>query len=141
MTSYVVEPEVAGGLGDRTVVDNSTRPITVTRLHYEFEGWLGSELVTSHPVFLATDHFVRVMTDAGLTGFTTAPAEVTLSDVGRQFVDPAALPHFTWFQVTGRIGTDDFALDPTGDLVVSERALALVQPLLGQEVFVEEYEG
>lgn len=139
MTSYVVEPEVAGGLGENSVLDHSTTPMTVTRVHYELEGWLGSQLITSHPVYLASDRFVEVMTGAGLTGFTTDTAEVTLTDIGAEFVDADTLPHFVWFKVTGRIGTDDFALDAKADLVVSERALALVQPLLGAEVFVEEY--
>ena len=38
---HVVEPEVAGALGDRTEMDSSIHPPIVKRLHYEFQGWLG----------------------------------------------------------------------------------------------------
>ena len=40
MKYYVLEPEVAGGLGENSIVDHSVVPFQVTRLHYEFEGWL-----------------------------------------------------------------------------------------------------
>lgn len=53
---YVLEPEVAGGWGgDGTVVDREFHPPIVSRLVYEFDGWLGDDLVTTFPpVYIVT---------------------------------------------------------------------------------------
>lgn len=40
MKYCVIEPEVAGGLGENTVIDQSVHPPKIARLHYNFEGWL-----------------------------------------------------------------------------------------------------
>ncbi len=47
MQFYVIEPEVAGGWGDSIVVYRSVDPVSVERIHYQFEGWLGDELLTT----------------------------------------------------------------------------------------------
>ena len=45
MTYYHLEPEVAGGIGERTVLDRSGPRLRATSLHYEFDGWLGDDLL------------------------------------------------------------------------------------------------
>ena len=45
MNYHIVEPEVAGGVGPHTVMDRRAHPPVVTKLHYEFEVWLGDELL------------------------------------------------------------------------------------------------
>ncbi|MEM6568382.1 MAG: hypothetical protein AAF957_08220 [Planctomycetota bacterium] len=45
MSFHTLEPEVAGDLGPRTVADTSTHPPAVSRLHYEFAGWLADSLL------------------------------------------------------------------------------------------------
>ena len=40
MSYYYLEPEIAGGLGECTVMDRSVRPPVVKRLHYELDGRL-----------------------------------------------------------------------------------------------------
>ncbi len=49
---YVVEPEVAGGCGPHSVVDQQHGRPKVLRLHYVFEGWLGDDLLESTPCFI-----------------------------------------------------------------------------------------
>jgi hypothetical protein len=137
---YLVEPEVAGQLGPRTEMDTTQHPPLVTRLNYEFDGWLGSQLVESFPVWIATEDFLTTVSDAGLTGYRTADVDVTISDEGREVLGDRELPPFRWFQVTGAIGADDFAIEPPGTLVVSERALAVIRPLL-VDADVEEYQS
>ena len=36
---YILEPAVAGGLGEGTVMDSTVHPPRAERLHYEFEDW------------------------------------------------------------------------------------------------------
>lgn len=40
MKHHIIEPEVAGGLGEGTIMSRNTHPPIVTRLHYKFDGGL-----------------------------------------------------------------------------------------------------
>ena len=50
---YVIEPEVAGGFGENCEIDWSTGKMQVNKLHYQFDGWLGDELLESTPCYIA----------------------------------------------------------------------------------------
>lgn len=43
----LIEPEVAGSLGKETELDSSVFPPHVKKLHYEFDGWLGDDILES----------------------------------------------------------------------------------------------
>ncbi|WP_353649888.1 hypothetical protein ABLG96_02680 [Nakamurella sp. A5-74] len=141
MTDYLVYPEIAGGFGDNAELDTTSTPPTVTRLHYEIETWMGGELLRTYPVYVATDRFVEMVTANGLTGFATDTAEVTVSEQGREFMiekgKSTDIPHFQWFKVVGTRGRDDFSTVAGRDLVVSQRALDVIRPLLGPDHDIE----
>jgi hypothetical protein len=136
--SAILEPEVAGGLGEGTVMDRSVHPPRVSRLVYEFEGWLGDDIVESFPCFLVTEALAQALTEAGLTGFALADVTVQTTD---EFTQHSArpLPEFRWLQITGAAHLDDFWLHTDYRLAVSTRALdvlgthrldnAVVEPL------------
>jgi hypothetical protein len=42
---YILEPEVSGEIGERTVIDSSVHPPIVSYLHFVFMGWLGDDLI------------------------------------------------------------------------------------------------
>lgn len=48
----MLEPEVAGGLGPRTVMSKDADAPRVEHLHYEVEGWLGDDVLESTPCLL-----------------------------------------------------------------------------------------
>ncbi|GIG21270.1 hypothetical protein Cch01nite_19940 [Cellulomonas chitinilytica] len=123
---YVLEPEVAGGWGDGTVVDREFHPPIVSRLVYEFDGWLGDDLVTTFPVYIVTDRLRRALESSGLTGFSFDSVTVTRSE---QFEDTGspALPEWAWLRLTGAAYRDDAWSGNLGDLTVSERMLALLR--------------
>ncbi|VTU01725.1 Uncharacterized protein OS=Vibrio parahaemolyticus GN=EN05_23100 PE=4 SV=1 [Gemmataceae bacterium] len=121
-----VEPEVAGGWGERTVADTTTHPPVIKSLHYQFDDWSGDELVTSFPCFLITARLARHLPE-GLTGFKLAPVEVTKSDVFRELNPRKRLPKFHWLQVVGTAGRDDFGMSQDHLLVVSAQALAALR--------------
>lgn len=127
MTGFYVEPEVAGGLGPNTVMDRSTHPPVVHKLHYEFDGWLGDELLETFPAFIVTDNMRSRIEAAGLTGTDFAPVEVSLSETFRELHPGRELPPFHWLKLVGQAGHDDFGAAPDGRLIVSERALKLLQ--------------
>lgn len=136
---YVVEPEVAGGVGPHSVMDGSVHPPVVSRLHYVFDGWLGDEIVESFPCFLVTEALSIRLAQAGLTGFEIDAVEVTASD---QFLDAhpgQQLPPFVWLKVDGIAGGDDFGIGPDLRLVVSSKALQAIQYTTPSALQVEPF--
>jgi hypothetical protein len=125
---FVVEPEVAGGWGENTVFTRTPRrPVVVHKLHYQFDGWLGDELLESTPCFIASERLAHEIERAGLTGVIFDEVEVTTSDEFKELYPDVQLPRFVWLKVQGKPGEDDFGVGPDLRLVVSERALELLE--------------
>jgi hypothetical protein len=130
MTShYIVEPEVAGGLGEHTVLDGSRHPPLVSHLHYEFEDWHGDAIVTSFPCFLVTGALRAALEAMGASGFWFDEVEVTRSEQFDRFFPQVAhcLPRFWWLRIVGVAGQGDIGATDDARLVVSERVLALLK--------------
>ena len=127
MPFYVIEPEVAGGFGEDCVIDHSTSKMRVDKLHYEFDGWLGDELLESTPCYIVTQRMANEIERTKLTGVRFDVAHVTTSVQFKQFHPNLQLPHFLWLKVEGIAGHDDFGIAPGLRLVVSERALDVLK--------------
>jgi hypothetical protein len=127
MTFTILEPEVAGGLGPSTVADRSVHPPRVERLHYEFDGWLGDELLESFPCFIVSAALASNLSSSGLSGFVLDDVLVTVSSEFAELYPTRVLPTFHWLKITGRAGTDDFGLSSDHRLVVSAEALATLR--------------
>jgi hypothetical protein len=140
MTYYALEPEVAGHLGDRSVVDRSVHPPVVKRLHYEFDGWLGDDLLESFPSFIVTKSLCERLVQSGLRGCQFDHAEVSKSDLFEEIHPDRELPEFAWLKIVGRAGVDDFGLSPDHRLVVSQRALDILKSLKLDNCDTEEYQ-
>lgn len=119
---FNVEPEVAGGLAEGTVLDRSSHPPVVSKVHYRVEGWLGDALIESFPVFLLRQEAWNAVVAEGLTGARIDHAEISVSPDLRDF----ALPAFVWFQPAGIAKTDDFGTAADGRLILSQRARDLL---------------
>jgi hypothetical protein len=130
MTSFnfhIVEPEVSGGFGEHSVIDRSTGKMIVQKLHYQFDGWLGDELLESAPCYIASERLAHEVQRAQLTGVRFDEVEVTTSDQFKELYPDRQLPKFVWFKVEGIAGRDDFGIASGLRLVVSERALELLK--------------
>jgi hypothetical protein len=102
-------------------------PPVVAHLHYEFQGWLGDELLESFPCFIASASLAASLESAGLSGYSLAPLEVSTSEEFEDMQPGTELPDFVWLKVQGTAGIQDFGLSPEHLLVVSERTLAVLQ--------------
>jgi hypothetical protein len=141
MKYFKVEPEVSGGVGAHTVMDRSTHPPIVSKLHYEFDGWAGDALLEGFPSFIVTMEAKHALESLGATGIEFDSVEVSTSGEFEDIYGDMKLPPFAWMKVHGEAGQDDFGLGPDLRLVVSERALdalsalgmahALTEPLPG----------
>ena len=127
MNFYIVEPEVAGGLGEHTLMDRTTQPPTVSKLLYNFDGWIGDVLLESFPCFIATKRAAEELKMAHSTGVEFSDVEITKSEQFRELYPQRQLPEFLWLKVSGKAGTDDFGIHSDFRLVVSERILKLFQ--------------
>ncbi len=119
-----IEPEVAGGLGRQTILDNSVFPPLVEKLHYEFEDWLGDAIVESFPCFIVTGRLKENIEKARLTGIYFDDVLVTKSG---NFPHAKDLPVFHWAKITGTVTMDDFALSGDFRLIVSEQAFTVLK--------------
>ncbi len=140
MEYYLIEPEVAGGIGEHSVIDRSSGKMVVRKLHYEFDGWLGDELLESTPCFIVSERLAREIERAQLTGVGFDDVAVTKSDQFEQIYPNRQLPKFVWLQIEGKPGHDDFGIGKDPGLVISERALEVLRGLGISNALVTPYE-
>jgi uncharacterized repeat protein (TIGR02543 family) len=124
---FYLEPEVAGGIGPNSELHRESGRLVVTRLNYQFDGWLGDALLETTPCFIVTDAARQGIDEAALTGVSFSDVEVTRSDLFTDLYGDKALPHFWWMIVKGKPKTDDFGMADDLRLVASERALTVLR--------------
>jgi uncharacterized repeat protein (TIGR02543 family) len=127
---FILKPEVAGGFGENTImIDPSARPPRFSRFHYQFDGWLGDELLTTVACFIVTKNLGEALRSCGLTGFSIGDVEVTKSSEYERRTKTVPLPPFYWLKIEGNPAQDDFGLaaDRKFRLVVSEDALNVLK--------------
>ncbi|QHG64922.1 hypothetical protein [Pseudomonas putida] len=120
---YFIGPEVAGGLGDGTVMDTSMHPPTISSLEYEFDDWLGDHLVESFPCYIVTEVAASAIRKSGLSGCSFGPVFIKKSETFEEINPGMALPDFVWLKVDGVAGVSDFGLSQDNRLVISEDAI------------------
>jgi hypothetical protein len=123
MKYFILEPEVAGGLGNNTLLDANKHPPIVKRLQYVFDGWLGDELLESFPCFIATKAVVDALQPLNPSGLTFGEVEISKSELFEELHPDRQLPEFVWLKINGTAGRDDFGLCTEYRLVVSDRVL------------------
>lgn len=141
MTNYhIVEPEVAGGWGENTEFTRTPgQPVVVHKLHYQFDGWLGDELVESTPCYIVSEKMAGELQQAQLTGFALGDVETTTSEQFRELYPDRELPKFLWFKIEGAPARDDFGVTPDLQLVVSDRALEVLAGVGISNALVEPF--
>lgn len=124
---FSVEPEVAGGIGPRSELHRDGGRLLVTRLNYQFDGWLGDALLETTPCFILTDAARRLIEAAELTGVGFSDVEISRSGIFTDLHGDRRLPHFWWMIVHGRAEADDFGMSGDLMLIVSQQALATLR--------------
>lgn len=144
MPYYELEPEVAGGLGENTVMDTTVHPPRVSRLEYEIHGWFGADLIESFPCFLVSSDLAQALADTDLRVFELRDVEVTITPEAedlRNKLNIRSFPHFQWLYVTGIAGQDDIGITSKASLVVSDRGLEFLRQFNLEGCDIEEYAG
>lgn len=145
---FLLRPEVAGGWGEKTVVANqseiqsgaATIPV-ITRLEYVFDDWLGDELLESFPCFTVTEMLADKLQQNALTGLKFSEVLISVSELFEDINGAdgfSRLPPFVRLEPQGRVAFDaeykvlnwtgdDFCLSEKADLIVTEKALAVLK--------------
>lgn len=130
MGRFVLSPEVPGEMGPESVLDSSVHPPVVHHLSLVLmPGASGDDLAETWPCYVVTDRLATAIDGSGLSGGRWEDVEVHLDE---QFValmpdDAAALPT-AWRRLVAEADPSaDFHITASGDLVVSEAALALLR--------------
>ena len=139
MKYLYIEPEVAGGLGEKTIINTSVNPPNVSKLHYKFDGWLGDILLESYPCFIIAEGAKHELQLAGITGMEFDEVLITTSEQFHELYPNLQLPKFEWLQIMGKPGNDDFGIAQDGRLVISARALNVLSKLGVSHALITQY--
>jgi hypothetical protein len=102
---------------------------TIHKLHYEFDFWPDDVLLSSSPSWIVTVPAKLAIQAAGLTGAHFDSVKQSRSALFDQLHPDQQLPEFVWLKVDGEAGRDDFGIARETRLVVSDRALELLERL------------
>jgi hypothetical protein len=140
MPFLIVRPEHGGHPAEGTIVAQAGPPPVLERLHYEFDWWLGDDLVGSHPLLLVTEKLRLALETLGAaSGFTFDAVTVSASAFFKQTNPERSLPAFAWLKVTGRAGIDDMAVNLQNALVVSSRVLVVLLAHALEQAEIHQY--
>ncbi|SFB99533.1 hypothetical protein SAMN05443252_101365 [Bacillus sp. OV322] len=136
MILYFLEPEVSGGHGEYTIYGTDDEIATegisgkVKYLHYEFEGWLGDDLLESTPAFIVSSVLVTELKNCDFIDYRLEECLITTTD---EMYPNKEIPAFSRFIPLGKIEVEgenfknwsghQFCLSPKGELVVTQKAL------------------
>lgn len=139
MKLYFLEPEVAGGHGEQTIYGTKESVIKkgvsgrVEFLHYEFEGWLGDDLLESMPAFIVSSRLGEELVKDGINDYRLERCLVTMSERFKELLPDCNLPSFSRLIPFGTIEVEGksfkewsghhFSLSLKGELVVTLEAL------------------
>jgi hypothetical protein len=170
MKLFVLTPGASGEAGPETQIifnDSDIPHIAweVVKLEYEFQGWLGDELLLSVPSYIVTESLADDMLSSDLSGFVFDKVLVSRSEDFWEFYPDFLLPNFRWLKPVGRvlcheIGTSDdwpgnqiillgtasdwsghdVCLSQRSMLVVTERAMEVIQRHCIAECEIQEIE-
>ncbi len=130
MNYYLIKPEVPAGIGEESIIERiQGQPLKILNLHLVFDGWHGSDLMKTSPVFYITEKLYNKLIEcsfSGIEGFEKA--KVDKSDNFLELYPELELPDFYWMKINGTPKKSDFGLEAL-KLVVSEPV----------KIFLEEF--
>ncbi|GGB42173.1 hypothetical protein [Fictibacillus barbaricus] len=139
MILYFLEPEVSGGHGEQTIYGTEENVAKegisgkIKFLHYEFEGWLGDDLLESTPAFIVSSNLENELKKSEFKDYKLEKCLITMSDVFMELYPNKEIPSFTRFIPLGTVEVEGenfknwsghhFCLSSKGELVVTKKAL------------------
>jgi len=124
--TYVLDPLVAGQLGERTDLNATTHPPVVRHVDYVVDLPTDEDLIQSFPVFLVSEDLAGALAAANLTGFRLEDADVRPSDQYGGFGGgEVPIKHYRWLRLDSSDPADCW-LDERLRLCVSDEMYAVI---------------
>ncbi len=139
MEYFELEPEVAGELGEKTIIDTTTHPPIVGKLEFIFTGWLGDDIIECFPVFLVSERLKKLLQTTSLSGFTIEECDINISEKMRELKPSTNPGQFFWLKVYGKSNLEDFFISSDNMLIVSSKALEILNQVRIENCLIEEY--
>jgi hypothetical protein len=136
---YTIKPEVAGNIANSEFIDRSARPPKINKLHYEFDGWSGDDIITSIATYIVTERLKSSLELEQLSGMKFEEVDTSTSDQFKELYGEKKLPKFYWMKVTGALEKDDFSMSPKHRLIISAKALSVFNRYQIENAQVEAY--
>ncbi len=135
---YLLDPHVAGELGEGTVVDASASPPRVDFVDYVLDAPDPDDLIQAFPVILVSESVAERMLNAHLRGFEFGDATIRGGDNYQALGGQASPQPFKRLHVNGRGHLDDCWL--TGDyrLCVSDNMMDVLRSARLSFCLIEE---
>lgn len=136
MKYFVLEPEVvAGGIGKKSkILYENSKIKEVLFLDYEFEDWLGDDILTTHPCFIISESLCDIIKVSDLKGYQLQKIDISFSDFFLEVYNKKILPNFIRLLPFSINEVNlinkmllDFYLYKNTTLVVSERSLNILK--------------
>lgn len=89
-------------------MDNSVFPPHIKKLYYEFDGWLGDDILESFPCYIVTESLRKDFENNKFTGISFHEATISKSETFSELYPERELPDFHWLQINGEVYKDDF---------------------------------
>jgi hypothetical protein len=141
MKYFQIYPEVAGGWGKNTIVSNrDVHPPIIEKLDYQFEGWLGDDILETFPCYIISKALADAFNETNLAGFKLEEVEISLSETFIRLYGNKILPKFYWFKIIGNANSDDFFTINNHSLIISEKALEVMKLFNINNAEIEDYE-
>lgn len=122
---YSLDPQVAGELGEGSVLDATVHPPAVAKVDYVLDRPDADELIQSFPVYLVSSGLADRLQSSGLTGFALAEVVTRPSVEYSSAFGDAPHRHYRWLQVLGT-EEDDCWIDASLMLCISDRMMEIL---------------
>ena len=146
MNYYLLNPEVAGELGEGSeLVYEGGKIKEVMFLEYNFMGWQGDELLSTHPCFIVTESLQNDIISNGLTGVKFKNIAMTFSDEFLEIRGEKKVPKFVQiicndlYENSVENLQNDFYFNKYKDIIVSEKALSVLKQHKLDMCIIEKY--
>lgn len=141
MKCYKLYPEVAGTITENCLDDVVARPIKISKMNYEFDGWQGDDLITEAGHFIVTEKLAEALRQSMLSGFDLDKATTSKSEQFKDMYPNRLLPVFKWLIINGESEKDDFWFSKESMMLyVSEKAYDVLKDFQLANCDVEEIE-
>ena len=132
---YVISPEVPGGIGEKSILEYNDGIVSrIVHLNFEFDDWLGDDVITTHPFLLVSLPLLATINENNLIGYKVRNVELSCSELFVELNNCNTVPIFKLLEIENVDTIEDlvnlqmdFYFYQNRDFVVSESVLNLIK--------------